>query len=322
VSARESAACPLCGSTEGTAELRIPYEDIWKALAAQWGVFFSEEVRRRHQVAPEVTLVRCNSCGLEYFSPIAPGDEAFYEELMASIPYHEDRWEFGIVERVLPSGVDVLDLGCGRGAFLRRIASRVRRAVGVDHNRNAIADLRKGGIEAYAEDFELFAGREGRAFDVVCAFHTLEHLPKVDVLLRPAIALARTGGRIFISVPNRNRVGRLSLEPLDCPPQHVSRWASSQFRILADLHNLEFVAVRYEEPDLSHARLWFGEWLLSRIGLSPGPGDGSTWAGLVGRLGMGQWRYSRAVRAGRFASRHVFGHSMIAEFRVPTDQRT
>ena len=317
MSAPASDPCPLCGSAGGTPKLRIPYEDIWRALLTQWGASFSEEVRRRHQVALEATLVGCNRCDLEYFSPIAPGDEAFYEELMASIPYNEDRWDFGVVDRGVPPGAHVVDFGCGRGAFLRRIAPRVGRAVGVDHNSDAIADLRAAGVEAHTSDFELFAQSERRAFDVVCAFHTLEHLPRVAILMKPAIECARDGGRIFISVPNRDRVGRLPLESLDCPPHHVSRWASGQFRMLADLHRLELVAVRYEEHNLSHAIHRFGKRPHSRIDHSSGLGDRRAWAEMIGRLGMGLRRYSRAAWAGRFTSAHVVGHSMIAEFRVP-----
>jgi 2-polyprenyl-3-methyl-5-hydroxy-6-metoxy-1,4-benzoquinol methylase len=229
VSAPESDPCPLCGSTGGIPKLRIPYEDIWRALVTQWGASFSEEVRRRHQVALEATLVRCDRCDLEYFPPIAPGDEAFYEELMASIPYHEDRWEFGIVERVVPPGAYVVDFGCGRGLSFG--ASRLEWDARWAWTRTATQSPICGrpGVEAHTSDFGLFAQSERRAFDVVCAFHTLEHLPRVDTLVEPAIACARDGGRIFISVPNRDRVGRVSLESLDCPPI-TSRWASSQFR--------------------------------------------------------------------------------------------
>lgn len=306
--------CPLCGSTRGDPVLVVPYADIWYRLEAEWGATFPEDVRRRHQPAPSTTLFRCTACDLEFFSPIVPGDGEFYGRLTEAIGYHDDRWEFRIVAGLLPTGTDVVDFGCGRGAFLRSVAGRAGRAMGVDHNAGAVGELKEAGVEARVEDFATVAAAEPRAFDVSCAFHTLEHLPRADLLMVPAATCVRPGGRVFVSVPNRDRYARSELEPLDCPPHHVSRWAPKHFAILAERFGLELVAIRYEEPDLSHVRLLCRERAAARFPLLRALGSLPLRA--YGRAAAGPLRYRRWARHGRFTGAGAYGHSVLAEFRV------
>lgn len=309
--------CPLCGCRVGRARTSVRYAEIWQALEADWGATFSEPVRRRHEPLPQTTLIRCDRCGLEYFSPKAPGDQGFYRELMSCIPYTDERWEFEVVDRRLPPGARVVDLGCGGGAFLRRISGRVARAVGLDHNAGAIAELQAAGIEAYDVEFASFAELEPGAFDIVCAFHTLEHLPDAAILMGPVVACARPGGSVFVSVPNRDRFRGPGLEPLDCPPHHVSRWAADHFRFLADRFGLQLVSVAFEEPDLSHVRLWRREQAGARFPVLGKLDARVPVLDAYARIAVRPFGHARAARAGRYTALGLFGQSMIGEFRVP-----
>lgn len=309
--------CPLCGATSSIPVLAVPYAEIWEELRAELSAVFSKEVVERHQPLPDAMLYRCGECELEYFSPIAAGDAEFYGQLMASIPYELDRWEFGIVANLLGPEASVVDLGCGAGGFLGLVGPRVRRAVGVDHNADAIANLAVAGIEGHTMDFTAFADRDRGAFDVVCSFHTLEHMPQAALLMGPAVACARPGGRIFISVPNRLRYGRGDLEPLDCPPHHISRWDPIHFKVLADCFGVQLVAVRYEEPDLSVARLAYRERSERALSRLAGARAGRFLARAYAKGRIGPRRHARATRARTFTRRGIYGHSMLAEFRRP-----
>ncbi len=304
--------CPLCGSSEAEAVLAIAYDAIWEALREQLSVTISGDVQRANQPASDASLVRCGTCALEYFVPIAPGDQAFYRELMAVVPYETHRWDFEVVRRSLEPALRVLDLGCGGGAFLTSIAGSVERAVGVDTNEVAIARLAAEGLDVHAMSFADFAADAQDAFDVVCSFHTLEHLGDPAELLEPAVRCARPGGRIFVSVPNRHRYARAPLEPLDCPPHHVSRWEAEQFRTLADRSGLRLAAVSLEEPDISHARL---EWV--RRGHGPRPAAYERLGELLARVAVSRARYERMIAAGTFVRRGMFGHTIMAELVVP-----
>ena len=65
-------------------------------------------------------------------------------------------------------------------------------------------------------------GFEERSFDVVCAFHVLEHMPDARAFLRELARFARPGGLVVVETPNyasllRRRHGAswLHLRPLE-----------------------------------------------------------------------------------------------------------
>jgi len=102
----------------------------------------------------------------------------------------------------LPGRVgESLDLGCGIGAFSRRLAERSERVLGLDLSPNMIrlARGRSGGIpnvqylEADATTWEWPRGR----FDAVATIATLHHLPFEATLVRIREALA-TGGTLLV----------------------------------------------------------------------------------------------------------------------------
>ena len=274
----------------------------------------------RHTPAPETALNECARCGLQYFAPAVPGDASFYRELMSSAVYERERWEFGVVAGTIPRDAAVLDIGCGDGAFLRRVRGAAR-VVGVDHNEPAIERLRAEGFEAHAEDAAIFAEREASRFDVVVAFHTVEHLVDVSAVIEPAARCLKPDGRIFVSVPNRRRYGRPELEPLDCPPHHLSRWSAEQFESLAERFDLTRVETRFEEPDRSHAYLRQVERARSLGRKLAGTAGGEAFARAYTRVGLSRAtlapkRYAAAAARRSYTRRGVYGMTMLAEFRL------
>jgi len=230
--------CPLCEATDATEQYDLAYAVIWDALETFAGRAIARDIRARNTPAPRTSLVRCRACGLEYFSPVAPGDASFYETLDDGAFYHESRWDMDAVASRLPMDVSLLDVGCGRGAFLRRVHERTARAVGIDHNREAIATLVDAGFDARTDDLDAVAGSDGAAFDVVTALHVVEHLPRIEPFVESAKRCLRPGGTLIIAVPHRDHYALDDFEPLDCPPHHVSRWSEAQFDHLARAHGL------------------------------------------------------------------------------------
>jgi SAM-dependent methyltransferase len=183
----------------------------------------------------------------------------------------------------------------------------------VDRNRAAIADLAGDGIEAHAVPFHEFAAEESEAFDVVCAFQTLEHLPSVSDLIEPAIGCLRPGGRIFLSVPNRERAVREPVEALDLPPHHVSRWHQSQFGVLAERYGLKLFAVEREPPSAATFRALTRAPLRARLTPLLGAHLGDLVARAYGRTKIGPWRQARAARRSEQGRHGLYGHTMLAE---------
>ena len=285
-----SLTCPLCGG-RGTPIEHIPYDEIWESYTSELGVTFSRSVMTRHTPAEAATLRACDVCELQFFTPKVPGDEDFYNELMSSVSYLPQRWQFEVVRRRLKDVSSVIDVGCGSGAFLRQI--EVARAVGIDRNPDVHACLSEHGIEVHDDLAELAVAEPG-AFDVICAFEVLEHVENISAILEPVRTVLRPGGRLFVSVPNRKRPRPLHRQALDLPPHHVSRWHASHARVLADRFGLRLVRVDCEP------RLW--GTIVSRVprvarALAAAPGQTCLRAG--GSL----------LRPGSV------GHSLLFEFR-------
>ena len=240
--------CPLCACADYTQIDSFRYEEIWDRLYRDWGVGFTSDVVAENTPASRTRLVGCNECGLRFFAPLHPGTERFYQQLMRVIPYVDNRWEFDRVAAEIPAGQSVLDFGCGDGLFLEKVQSRAGRVVGVDLNPDVGSRPTGSRIEIHNMPFHAFAEAEPGAFDVVCAFHVAEHMPDVSALLDPARACLRPSGRLFISVPNARRRGAKRLEPLDCPPHHVSRWRQEQLHRLGAEFGLHLHDIYFEPP--------------------------------------------------------------------------
>jgi 2-polyprenyl-3-methyl-5-hydroxy-6-metoxy-1,4-benzoquinol methylase len=101
----------------------------------------------------------------------------------------------------LSAGIDVLDLGCGRGIALRMLAARYpkSRFVGVDLSREAVAWANAeaareglGNIRYEAQDAAALGYRH--AFDFVATFDAIHDQARPDVVLRNIAQALRPGG--------------------------------------------------------------------------------------------------------------------------------
>jgi SAM-dependent methyltransferase len=287
------------------------YADVWRRLEHEWGVVLPPDVRAANTPRPTATLIRCDSCGLDRFEPMAPGDGGFYAQLAASMPYAEDRWDFEIARSLVRPTDDVVDLGCGDGRFLASLGLRVGRTAGVDTNAPAVERLRERGGEAYATDFDAFAREHAGEFDVVTSFHTMEHVPDPVAMGRAAARCLRSGGRFLLSLPNRDHVWRDERAPLDRPPHHVTRWSPEQVTRLAFVLGLMLHELRFEEADLRPRsvarRVLDGDGIRGRLqGLRPAILAASVRTALR----------SGARGSARETPSRLPGHTMLAELRL------
>jgi len=126
------------------------------------------------------------------------------------VALHAKRYEFA-----LPFCVDkdVLDAGCGVGYGSAILAAVARRVVGVDRSEDAIAYAQRRytrpNVEFVVDDL-LELRQPDNAFDVVCAFESIEHLADPEAHLVHVVRVLRRGGVYIASTP---RVDRTSLTP-------------------------------------------------------------------------------------------------------------
>ena len=148
-------------------------------------------------------------------------------------------------------GLRVLDLGCRYGALTRAYLDG-NHVVGLDVDRDALAEAAAIGIETRWADVDEPLPFEDGSFDVVVAGELIEHLRDPDRLVAEVRRVLRPGGRFVGSVPNffrlRNRLAMLAGRPLDHDPTHLHLLGPAAVeRLLAGWDGLElhYLASRY-----------------------------------------------------------------------------
>lgn len=246
-------SCPLCGDTKGKKLQKIHYGKIWNALENLFNAKFSINVCKALTPSVHTELILCDSCGLQYFSPAIPGDPDFYRQLSVALNYNLETWDFRQALSLASPKCRWLDVACGDGVLLEQLNQIGVVAQGIDINPEAASRAKKRGVLVKTTTLKIYAEQHSQSFDVVSAFQVVEHLDRVVPFVRDAVRCLKPGGLLLISVPNRQRVRMNALEPLDCPPHHLSRWSSKQLVALARLTGLHMDQLNMESAFLDDA---------------------------------------------------------------------
>jgi SAM-dependent methyltransferase len=163
-------------------------------------------------------------------------------------------------------GRRVLDLGCRYGALTRAYVEG-NDVVGVDVDRQALAEAAKLGIETRLADVDEPLPFEDESFDVVVAGELLEHLRDPRRLVAEARRVLRSGGTFVASVPNayrlKNRLRFLAGRKPEDDPTHLQMFSANDVRALLsgfDEPQLHFIAGRLVPV---HARLFANDIVFS-----------------------------------------------------------
>ena len=121
---------------------------------------------------------------------------------------------------------ELLDIGCGSGAFLAAARRRSYQVTGMDFSPHSVASLGRQGIRCFQATTENF-DFEGRRFDVITLFHVLEHLRDPAKSLQSILRLARTHTVFVLQVPLldsfQSRLFGRRWYGLD-PPRHLTQF--------------------------------------------------------------------------------------------------
>lgn len=168
------------------------------------------------------SLRRCGHCACLYLAPdFTPASlEDFYAhhyrklfltEIIGKDPesFFEQRFEsriaeqrLRIVEPLLPRAGCLFELGCGFGSFLHAVSQArpdaALHASECDTARRGIR-CREANVQ-WTAHFQAFPS--AGYFDVVAAFHVLEHLPQPAAFARWAVKALKPGGHLIVEVPD------------------------------------------------------------------------------------------------------------------------
>lgn len=101
----------------------------------------------------------------------------------------------------LPANARILDVGCGRGLTLKRLADQGFEVHGLEHSQHATRGIDERVQLKIARDLPSAAYPDSH-FDLIIIWHVLEHLIDPVATLREARRILRPSGRLVVAVPN------------------------------------------------------------------------------------------------------------------------
>jgi SAM-dependent methyltransferase len=145
---------------------------------------------------------------------------AFEQQMRGGGPLIESRLRqyeslaVGLIEEIGREGSPVwIDLGCGRGEFLRILGEWGWNALGVDSSPQAIERCRQEGLRATMGDvMDFLTSYRGEPPAAVSGIQLIEHLPKSEWVefLRSTHEVLRPGGAILLETVNAQNPRALS----------------------------------------------------------------------------------------------------------------
>jgi len=241
-----TARCLLCGSRECQPKHFLSSGQLRRAWPLL-NVTFSPDSWPNIENEQPIYLWKCQNCRFEFSDSNLAGNAFFYQELQAqSSNYYPDASpEFLRAVRFAKrhSVKQILDVGCGGGAFLNLAKAAGLSTFGVELNPNAGELARKAGHEVYEVLVsDLIKENKPPQFDMVTAWQVLEHVSDPVLFLRECSCLVKTGGYLAIAVPFADGIFRLCpYDPHQWPPHHVSRWRLRDLKLAGIRLDLKFV---------------------------------------------------------------------------------
>src|SRR3954470_16147511 len=125
------------------------------------------------------------------------------------LPYHRmvDDLEVELVERY-GAGKDVLEVGCGTGLILERVAGFARSAVGVDLSSGMLERASQRGLRV-AQGSATNLPIADATIDVAFSFKVLAHVSDIEGAMRELARVVRPGGWVLAEFYNARSLRRL-----------------------------------------------------------------------------------------------------------------
>lgn len=165
----------------------------------------------------------------------------YYDDFSRNYDVGRDEGYHALVDRLESSlvlehagGKDVLEIGCGTGLVLGKVAPHASSAVGVDLSPGMITRAKERGLEVLRASATALPFADA-SFDVVYSFKVLAHVPEIDVALAEAARVTRPGGVMLLEFYNRQSL------------RYVARWLAGARRIGA-AHREDDVSTRWDSP--------------------------------------------------------------------------
>jgi len=158
---------------------------------------------------PEIPVLKCSDCSLVFLGSFDHIHDEFYEESKMRVDdINMDTWisetkgdderRFRYLHNFLRNA-DVLDFGAGNGGFLRLAKQDARSVTAVELDREASLLFERNNIPHHRFLKDIPANKR---FNLITAFHVIEHLKNPIDFLKEASSLLHPDGSLYLEFPN------------------------------------------------------------------------------------------------------------------------
>jgi SAM-dependent methyltransferase len=247
------AKCPLCNGISAASTENVPVERVVKMYKKLLNIAVESEFGE----LSSITCIRCLDCDLTYFYPPVSGSELFYEKLqLFNWYYMAEKNEYEFVRNYVKVTDDVLEIGCGKGAFKKFI--NCHSYLGLEFSKEAQKLAVNNGVEVVNESIENHSANNTKAYDVVCSFQVLEHVIDVRSFIKSAVTCLKSGGLLIFTTPSTDSFAAFAPNSiLDMPPHHATRWSDVSYKNIENLYDLDLIELWHEPLHAIHRQFYF-----------------------------------------------------------------
>ena len=179
-------------------------------------------------------------------------------EAWLKVTESDDQRRFDMLKPLLPNK-KVLDFGCGAGGFLSKALPLAGSASGIELERR-VRDHWHGRMTIYP-DIE----SAGAGYDLISAFHVVEHLPDPRSILKALAKMLAGNGRLVVEVPSSEDAlltlyDSESFQRFTYWSQHLFLFSVETLRHVAEQAGLRVLTIKqYQRYPLSNHLYWLSQ---------------------------------------------------------------
>lgn len=225
-------------------------------IIALWKKQLSIDITKEFNGIDNIYVYQCEETKLKFFEPITvAGKGDLYEKLsQISWYYRPEKWEHEQAIEDLQDFNTILEVGCGRGAFVDRLNRTYHKnALGVELNLDAVKQAQNQGIPVSSTEISQLSDQYPEFYDAVCTFQVLEHVTDIYEFLDSLVKLVKCQGILIIAVPNSDSFLKYDTQGiLNQPPHHMSQWNMETFEYLSNLFPVKLKHFKIEPLQKYH----------------------------------------------------------------------
>ena len=160
---------------------------------------------------PDIDILECSDCGLVYLSSLEHIQDEHYEasgmhddevpniDKWLKETEFDDKRRYDFVKEKI-ANKNVLDFGCGVGGFLEMARQSASNISGIELEIALQTSFKERELNVFSNLQE--AQEQGDKYDIITAFHVVEHLKNPKQILKDLSQLLTENGEMIVEVPN------------------------------------------------------------------------------------------------------------------------